>query len=350
MPRSPRRSQPLSRSLGFAAVVLAAACAADPAPSNATPAAAPAATPPVAAPLTNINNAYALAGNVVLPARKGADSPGIHNLFQLSNELWSGSEPEGEEAFQKLQSLGVKTIVSVDGKAPDVALAAKHGMRYVHIPIEYKGLSDQELAELAKTYRECEGPFYTHCFHGKHRGPAANAVGRLVLDGATREQAIAEMRQWCGTAPEYEGLYRDIAMKPMPTVDETRRLEFGFPSVRTFGDFRESMIDISRRHDALKKLEKRSFAVDPEHPDWDALNEADMLLNNFDATSKLSDVAAQPADFQEWMAKSVEQSRELRDLLKKAKLGDKASTEAGRKAFAALNKTCNDCHAVYRNQ
>jgi len=348
MLRSPRFLAPRRSALGAVAFAALAACATD--PDAAQPPAVAPQPPPIAAPLTNINNAYALAGNVVLPARKGADSPGIHNLFQLSNELWSGSEPEGEEAFAKIESLGVKTIVSVDGKAPDVALAKKHGMRYVHIPIEYKGLSDQEIAELAKTYRECEGPFYTHCFHGKHRGPAANAVGRLVLDGATREQAIAEMRQWCGTAPEYEGLFRDIAMKPMPTAEETRRLEFHFPSARAFGDFREAMIDISRRHDALKKLEKRDFAVDPDHPDWDALNESDMILNALDDVSKLAETAAQPADFREWMAKAVEQSRALRDALKQAKLGDAAGIEAGRKAFATLNKSCNDCHAAYRNQ
>jgi protein tyrosine phosphatase (PTP) superfamily phosphohydrolase (DUF442 family) len=348
MPRSPRLTA--SRALALAAVALAAIAACATEPDAAPPSAVAPQPPPIAAPLTNINNAYALAGNVVLPARKGADSPGIHNLFQLSNELWSGSEPEGEEAFQKIESLGVKTIVSVDGKAPDVALAAKHGLRYVHIPIEYKGLSDLEIAELAKTYRECEGPFYTHCFHGKHRGPAANAVGRLVLDGATREQAIAEMRQWCGTAPEYEGLFRDVAMKPMPTAEATRALAFTFPSARTFGDFREAMIDISRRHDALKKLEQRDFAVDPDHPDWDALNESDMILNTLDLVRGLPETATRPAEFQQWMAKAVEQSRDLRDALKRAKLGEAAGAEAGRKAFATLNKTCNDCHAAYRNQ
>ena len=72
-----------------------------------------------------------------------------------------------------------------------------------------------------KTFRELDGPFYVHCFHGKHRGPAAAAaLGRIAVDGVPREQAIAEMRQWCGTSEKYEGLYRTIAEVLRPDAED----------------------------------------------------------------------------------------------------------------------------------
>ncbi|MSR47575.1 MAG: hypothetical protein EXS13_11025 [Planctomycetes bacterium] len=305
--------------------------------------------PLVSAPLAHVENAYALAGSVALPARKGEEVHGLHNLFQLSKNLWSGSEPDGEEAFEELAKLGVKTVVSVDGKRPEVELAAKHGLRYVHVPIEYRGISDEELLQLAKTFRECDAPFYAHCFHGKHRGPTAAAVGRLVLDGAPRQRAIAEMRQWCGTASDYEGLFRDIAMKSIPTPDETRAYVFDFPTERRFDGLRVAMIDIARRHDALKKLEQRGFAADPQHPDVDALGEAIKLADTFQATATMADSADRGDDFRGWRTQSEQQSAALRAALVLLKAGDATAIEPAKRAFAAINKACADCHAAYRN-
>jgi protein tyrosine phosphatase (PTP) superfamily phosphohydrolase (DUF442 family) len=246
----------------------------------------------------------------------------------------SGSEPHGEEAFKQLAAMGVKTVVSVDGKMPDVEMAKKHGMRYVHIPIEYRGLTVQEVEDLVKTYRECEGPFFTHCFHGKHRGPAAAAIGRLVLDGIPREQAIAEMRQYCGTAPEYEGLYRDVATRLIPTEAETKAYVFGFPSARSFG---------------VKMLSKRDFAVDPHHPDVDPVNEAKMLADAFQVSGTMTEVREKPQDFHDWLQKSEEVSRRLVQELTAAKGGDAAARDAAKKSYAELTKHCTACHTVYRN-
>ncbi len=329
----------------FVGVLLS--CSAVPPPALPEPAAAR--FPAIAPPLANVASAYVLAGQRALPVRKGEDVHGLHNLFQLSANLWSGSEPDGEPAFEELARLGVKTVVSVDGKRPEAELAAKHGLRYVHVPIEYKGLTDDELLQLAKTFRECEAPFYSHCFHGKHRGPAAAAVGRLVLDGAAREQVIAEMRQWCGTASDYEGLYRDVAMKRMPTPEESRDYVFDFPVQRSFGGFREAMVVVARRHDALKKLEKRDFALDPAHPDIDALESAKQLADTFATAGTLAEVVDRPADFHGWMEGSMVEAAALRDALQRLRAGDATALAPARKAYAALTRACADCHAQYRN-
>ncbi|HVV99787.1 MAG TPA: hypothetical protein VHB77_05585, partial [Planctomycetaceae bacterium] len=62
---------------------------------------------------------------VHLPQRQ--EQPGLHNLVQASAGVYSGSEPDGEIGFASLETLGIKTIVSVDGARPDIELAHKHG-------------------------------------------------------------------------------------------------------------------------------------------------------------------------------------------------------------------------------
>jgi hypothetical protein len=64
----------------------------------------------------------------------------LPNLVRVHEKVISGGLPEGDAAFQELAALGVKTIISVDGMTPDVGMAAKHGLRYVHLPHGYDGM------------------------------------------------------------------------------------------------------------------------------------------------------------------------------------------------------------------
>jgi protein tyrosine phosphatase (PTP) superfamily phosphohydrolase (DUF442 family) len=306
--------------------------------------------PPVAPPIQQLDNGYALASKIALPANKPGDSAGIHNLFKLSDHVISGSEPHGEEAFRQLQAMGVKTIISVDGKKPEVERAAGLGMRYVHIPTEYRGMTAEEIEQLAKTFRECDGPFFVHCFHGKHRGPAAAAIGRLVLDGVSREAAVAEMRQWCGTAPEYEGLYRDVATKPIPSEEETKSYEFDFPSARSFGGYREAMIDIARRDDALKRLSAKEWEYDPSHPDVDAIHEAASIADSLRIAGTMTEVEDRPEDFHRWLKQASELALDLESQLTSARRDEPGAADAARKTYAELSRTCTSCHAAYRNK
>ena len=296
-------------------------------------------------------DAYAAAELVKLPATPAEEKPGLHNVYTLSSNVISGSEPHGEEALRELAARGVKTIVSVDGKEPDAATASRLGMRYVHIPIQYRGLQHDELLALAKTFRELEGPFYVHCFHGKHRGPTGAAVARFVLDGASRQEVLAEMRQWCGTSVKYKGLYESVANLDMPTEVESETFDFDFPAAHPLGGLRESMITIPRAFDAVGDLGKNRFAPDPHQPDLDAANEAEILVQTFGRLDDQARTTDAPEDWQGWMKASLRESTTLRDrlLVVRAK-GDAMAIDEALAAHDRLNKVCVACHASYRDK
>ncbi len=283
--------------------------------------------------------AYEAATWVVLPETVPASYPGLHNVFQLSDTVYSGGEPEDQAALERIASWGVKTILSVDGKIPDADAAEEFGMHYVHIPIQYSGVAPDEVARITKTFRELPGPFFVHCFHGRHRGPAAAALGRLVLDGASREQAIAEMRQWCSTSSKYEGLYRTIATADLPSQAETEAFEFDFASAHQLDGARAVMIELARTWDLVKASSKRGWAADPDHPDVDALQEAIQLEQLYAA---LVSVEAEAEDYRTYVAEGYAGSKALVAALR---AGDDA---AG--AFDAVGASCSDCHVDYRNR
>src|SRR2546423_1384396 len=84
------------------------------------------------------------------PMPEKVEAKGLHNVYRLSETLYSGSSPEGDEGFASLQRLGVKTVISVDGARPDVERAHKYGLRYVHLPIGYDGVPEGQALRIAR--------------------------------------------------------------------------------------------------------------------------------------------------------------------------------------------------------
>ena len=90
---------------------------------------------------------------------------GIRNVVAYHDGYYSGSMPDGAEAFETLHAMGIKTIISVDGAAPDVEAAKRLGMRYIHLPISYNAFDKQRRLELTRATRDAmaEGTVYIHC-------------------------------------------------------------------------------------------------------------------------------------------------------------------------------------------
>ena len=88
-----------------------------------------------------------------------AASKAVRNYKRLSPNIARGAVPEGDAAFAALAAAGIKSIVTVDGAAPDVEGAKRHGIRYVHVPIGYDGISESVSLELANSNQIRYAPF-----------------------------------------------------------------------------------------------------------------------------------------------------------------------------------------------
>lgn len=303
-------------------------------------------------PMQLTGTAYEAAATVPLPKVAPGNYPGMANVYRLSDTIISGSEPHDAEALAQLAAWGVKTVLSVDGKAPDVESAEALGLRYVHVPIRYSGITEDQVSCIAKTFREMEAPFYVHCFHGKHRGPAAAAIGRVALDGLERERAIAEMRQWSSTASKYEGLYSTVAVSDIPSAEQTAAYDFDFASARQFDGVREAMIVLTRSFDEVKLMAKSEWKATSEHPDIDPLQSAVQVSQLMNACGEMEESAAYPEDFQEMMADSRQHLGDLVQFLTDCRVegtSEYVRNEQLDASFKAAAASCTKCHATYRN-
>jgi hypothetical protein len=234
----------------------------------------------------------------------------------------------------------VKTVVSVDGARPKVDLAKKHHLRYVHIPIGYEGVSDEAGKSLARLVREAEGPFYVHCHHGKHRGPAAAAVA-CVADGAAEGKAALAILERAGTSQGYAGLWRDVQAYAPPAGDQQLP---ELVEVAEVGSLAAAMAQIDRASDNLKLCAAAQWQTPEDHPDLSPQQEALLLKEGFRETVRQLEESNDDDDqLLAWMRGAEASATKLEEALKDS------DGDAIRATFTAVGDQCKRCHGQYRN-
>lgn len=269
--------------------------------------------------------------------------PGIHNAFHASPKIYSGSQPEGDEAFAALAKLGVKTIVSVDGSKPDVEAARKHGLRYIHLPYGYDGIPTNRVLELSKLATEDLGPFFVHCHHGLHRGPAAVAVMCEASEGWSPDKAVAWLGE-AGTAKDYPGLYRAAIGYQKPTAAELAAVA-SFPEVTQPSTLVDAMVKIDEHFSNLKLAQKAGWNTPPGHADISHSHEATMLWEQFKELARLPDTVSCPEDYRAKLAAGEQAAEALRQLFKES-----ANFTTLDAALKQIGQNCAACHKKYRNK
>ncbi len=273
---------------------------------------------------------------------------GLENLVRITPELYSGADPHSDTAFEQLAKLGVRTIVSVDGAVPDVEVAKKHGIRYVHIPIGYGGITTEQQMYLIKTAREIPGPIYIHCHHGKHRGPAAAAIAWRGKNPSCTAETATQYLKLAGTDPKYEGLYSAVREFQFPPNFATAGLQFSFPEKIQATGVTDSMIHIDHAFDNLKAFRESKWTELANHPDLSPTHEALQLLEAFQEMARLKEVADQPDDYRQFLEASLKASRELDQALRTPDRSETAM-KLIEDSFQSIKTNCTACHKGYRD-
>ncbi len=277
---------------------------------------------------------------------KPKDYPGIHNAVAYHDGYVSGSVPEGEAGFASLQAMGFKTIISVDGMVPEVDMAQKYGLRYIHLPIGYNGFDDTRKKELARASRDAlsEGPVYIHCHHGKHRSAGAAAAAASSIGWLTPDQGVARMKV-SGTAPAYTGLYACALAASALDASVINAVPANFPSVSRPSGFVQGMVDADTALEHLVSIERAGWSPPAENPGLVPAAEAGKLADLLRLMAEGDRSRKHPVDFADFLRKNGEQATALEDAIVAGKDAESLS-----KLLKAVNTSCKDCHTKWRNE
>ncbi len=278
------------------------------------------------------------------------DTKHLPNSVQIHSKVISGGLPEGDAGFAELASLGVVTIISVDGATPDVEAARRHGMRYVHLPHGYDGITDQRVKELAKAVRELEGPIYIHCHHGKHRSPAAASVA-CVAAGLISNAAAVPFLELAGTSRNYRGLYQAASDARKLEASMLDQLDVEFRERVSVPPMAEAMVRLDHTHDNLKLIGDSDWRTPPAHPDLEPAHEALQLREHFTELLRTDEVKRQPEAFIEMLRDSESSADKLEKMLRDwqaASYRDELPAEISKLANR-IDTQCTACHVQYRD-
>jgi hypothetical protein len=257
--------------------------------------------------------------------------------------------PEGDEGFASLAKLGVKTIITVDGARPQLDLAHKYGMRYVHIPHGYDGIDAHTQALLAGASRTLPGPIFVHCHHGKHRGPAAAAVICLANGAWTPEQGEAWLRA-AGTAAHYLGLYGAVRNFRPPPPEKLRSLPSDFPEAVEVSGLVEMMVEIDEHWGYLKAARQAGYQVPKENPDIDPVHQTVILWEHYREAQRLPESARHGEKFLGLLRSAETVAKETEGLLREWRADPQPAIRAQLdRNFDALAQSCSSCHKIYRD-
>ena len=268
---------------------------------------------------------------------------GLDNVVAYAPEVYSGSVPHGAEGFATLKAWGVDTIISVDGATPDVEAARAAGLRYVHLPIGYDGMTPARTLEIARALQLARdrGAVYVHCHHGKHRSAGAAGAAAVTLGWSTTAQATERLKV-SGTSPSYPGLYGCVAVAAPASASRLEALPTEFPEVWEPQGLVKSMVEIGHAYDHLRAIRDAGWQVPADHPDLVPAAEAGHLTDLF----RTMDTEPYPADFAEWTRDSQRLASEIEAAIV---AGDFVRADLDAR-LDQIGTSCKACHVAYRNQ
>ena len=278
------------------------------------------------------------------------DLHGVHNVLVMAPGVVSGSLPEGDDGFATLAKLGVRTVISVDAAPVDLENANTHGLRYVHIPVEYAGISAGQAEALIVALRDVEGPVFIHCHHGKHRAPAAAATALVQSGRLTHKQGLDLLRV-AGTSPNYPGLFRCVENAIVYDDAALTALDAELPERAVVSSLAAGMATADRATERLQLVKENGWEVPADHPDLAPVALAATIEQALRSLADLPD-AGHTQTFED----RSEAARFVRAMLDSAAAASELESAVANTdwpvadlAWDRLQASCNDCHASYRN-
>jgi hypothetical protein len=228
-----------------------------------------------------------------------------------------------------------------------VERARQYGLRYVHLPIGYDGVPQEQALRIARAVRDFPGLVYLHCHHGKHRGPAAAVAARLCLDSScTATDALALLKQ-AGTGEQYPGLYAAARNIHFVATEDLDAVSAEFPEVAPVPGFVKLMVKVDEHWERIKQIKAAGWKTPPAHPDLDLAHEALMLRETLRASGHARELEGRPAELRAWLAESEQAAVELENVLPVGT--EKGTIDIADAAFRKVASTCTRCHARYRD-
>jgi protein tyrosine phosphatase (PTP) superfamily phosphohydrolase (DUF442 family) len=120
-------------------------------------------------------------------------SDAIGNWFKIDDGLYRSRQPD-RAGFEEARKMGIRTVVSLRSGHSDAKLAEGLGLNLVQVPMHAWHLSAGQVLRALKAIQDGPKPVLIHCQQGADRAGVVAAAYRVVVQGWTKDEAVAELK------------------------------------------------------------------------------------------------------------------------------------------------------------
>ena len=132
---------------------------------------------------------------------------GVPNLHQITPTLYRSEQPT-PLGFQNLEKLGIRTVINLRAFSNDDDEVRGTALRTERVRILTWNVDDAQVIEVMRMLRDTgNGPFLIHCKHGADRTGLMSAMYRVLEQGWTVDDALAELT---GGGYGYHAMWKNI--------------------------------------------------------------------------------------------------------------------------------------------
>ena len=129
-------------------------------------------------------------------------------LYKMSDSLYRSALPRAHDV-EWLQQNKIQTVINFYQK-PDSLWLHDTGIEQIQIPLRTDRIDDVDVLRVLRSIASAEqkGKVLMHCKHGQNRTGLIAAMYRIVFEGWSKEDAMAEMQQGYGGEERMDGANR----------------------------------------------------------------------------------------------------------------------------------------------
>jgi len=121
--------------------------------------------------------------------------PGLPNLHRVDDGLYRGAQPTAE-GMRSLERMGVRTVINLRVAHSDRDELRGTRLDYEHISFKPWHPEDEDVEAFLRIATDpARRPVFVHCAHGADRTGMMVAIYRMVVQGWSAGEVIAEMTE-----------------------------------------------------------------------------------------------------------------------------------------------------------